>query len=94
MDELRKVEKLAEVTRWLADLHGKNTQGSRKYASSLENIACPTNGLVTLARPLLKGAGLSLLVKVPRTAQSAAQRHQLFTQGQAPPWSMEWWKMS
>lgn len=39
--------------------------------SSLENVACPTNGLETLARLPLKGADLSLLVEVPRAAQSA-----------------------
>lgn len=35
MDELRKVEKLAKVTRWLANLNGKGTQSNLKYSSSL-----------------------------------------------------------
>lgn len=56
MDELRKVEKLAKIAHWLANLNGKSTQGNLKYSSSLQNIACPTNGLVlTLPRSLSEG---------------------------------------
>lgn len=81
MDELRKVEKLAKVTCWLDYLPGKGTQGNCKNSSFLKSTACPTNGLMTLARPLLQGADLPWLVKVPRTVQ--AQTHELLTQGWA-----------